>query len=246
MFITGIFVFLSLLPAQQDQKLRLGTPKFEHPHDPWVFRSVLDAQPRTIVVAMNQKMWLAFNTQTCQVSKLWKGGVTFEGEVYNSVPGPQPHTNQDRLYYQPLVDNPWTIKKGKEEFKPKVHYRGYRFGKNRTGKIYVAFLYDLILPPGKSWPDGMTIPMEEIPQFKEDPGVSMVLLTRQYNYPSLGKGLTIVLDINSTLPIDKQQMFGSGAMKNIAPKNTKIPQWVVTHKKDKGYNLLDMGWIYNE
>ncbi|MFN7120139.1 MAG: cytochrome C, partial [Saprospiraceae bacterium] len=65
---------------------------FVRPHDPWVFRSVLDSIPRMLTVALNDNLWAAYSAQTGALYKTWKGTVNFDGAVYTTAHGPQPST----------------------------------------------------------------------------------------------------------------------------------------------------------
>ncbi len=62
----------------------------QRPHDPWVFRSVLDWKPRVITLALHKDMWVAYSTENAALYKAWKGSVYFDGPVYTHAHGPQP------------------------------------------------------------------------------------------------------------------------------------------------------------
>ena len=47
----------------------------ERPYQPWVFRSVLDQNPRMITLALNNKLWAAYRTTTGGLYKAWRGEV---------------------------------------------------------------------------------------------------------------------------------------------------------------------------
>ena len=61
----------------------------ERPHSPYVFRSVLDKNPRMVTFAMSDEMWAAYSTIDCGLYKAWQGNVNFDGTVYNTTHGPQ-------------------------------------------------------------------------------------------------------------------------------------------------------------
>ncbi len=42
-----------------------ATVQRDRPNDPWVFRSVLDKQPRMITFALNDKLWVSYSTDSC-------------------------------------------------------------------------------------------------------------------------------------------------------------------------------------
>ena len=62
---------------------RSGGEKIVRPNDPWVFRSVLDKQPRMVTFALNDKLWVSYSTDSCSLYKAWAGSVDFTGAVYN-------------------------------------------------------------------------------------------------------------------------------------------------------------------
>jgi cytochrome c len=154
-----IGVMLLLLATLQ------GAPKpaiVPRPHDPWVFRSVLDERPRIVTIALNDDMWIAYDTTTCSLYRAWKGGVEFEGAVFTSEHGPQPRT-QGPLYVEGYDlakgGSVWdvTYQRGPEMLREPVRavWRGYRV----DGRSKVTLLYDISLP------DGGTVRVEESPEF---------------------------------------------------------------------------------
>ncbi|MFK7961289.1 MAG: hypothetical protein AB8G96_12290 [Phycisphaerales bacterium] len=71
---------------------RAATATVERPHDPFVFRCVLDDNPRTVVVALHRDMWLAYRTADGTLARAWSGDVQLAGSVYDASHGPQPVT----------------------------------------------------------------------------------------------------------------------------------------------------------
>ena len=69
----------------------------ERGRDPWVFRCVLDRRPRVVVVALSPEMWMAYDATTCNVYKVWRGGMNLTGSVYDTRHGPQPQTEGESL-----------------------------------------------------------------------------------------------------------------------------------------------------
>ncbi len=57
---------------------------------PLVFRSVLDGRPRMLTIAFAPDVWIAFDTGSCVLTRIWSGGVDLDGPVYTSRHGPQP------------------------------------------------------------------------------------------------------------------------------------------------------------
>jgi hypothetical protein len=97
-----------------------------HDRDPWIFRCVLDDNPRMLVMSLGHRLWLAFDTQRCVVHKVWQGDVALSGAVYDGRHGPQPQAVG-------------TILLGRApQSTASVRYRGYRLDKG-----VATLLYDL-------------------------------------------------------------------------------------------------------
>ena len=62
----------------------------KRPREVWVFRSVLDEKPRMATAALDDNLWVSYDTQTATLYKAWSGGVSFDGAVYTTNHGPQP------------------------------------------------------------------------------------------------------------------------------------------------------------
>lgn len=125
----------------------------ERPREPWVFRSVLDEQARMVTIALDDNLWVAYNTQTATMYKAWKGGANFDGAVYTTVHGPQP-TSLGYAYYQNANSDIWQIVKGQEASEAKVRYKGHVLD---NGKVTLNF--NLLTP------DGGVIEISEQPEF---------------------------------------------------------------------------------
>ena len=101
--------------------------EIKRPHDPWVFRSVLDEHPRMVTVALDEDIWVAYYAQSATLYKAWKGGVNFDGAVYTTRHGPQP-TSMSHTYYineEPKIE--WFLEKDGERIVPDLQFKGHRF-----------------------------------------------------------------------------------------------------------------------
>lgn len=99
----------------------------ERPHTPFVFRSVLDQNPRMITFALTDEVWAAYSTNDCVLYKAWQGDVNFEGTVWTDTHGPQP-TTIGNAYMQNTVDDVWKLKDGNgSDMKASVSYKGHRY-----------------------------------------------------------------------------------------------------------------------
>jgi hypothetical protein len=125
-----------------------------HPRDPWVFRSVLDGKARMLTIALDDEMWLAYDATHCGLAKAWRGGVRFEGAVYDARHGPQPVSVGP--VYTVGYDGPvWHARKSNgEQLALEARWAGYRLAGER-----VTLLYDLALA------DGRVVRVEETPEF---------------------------------------------------------------------------------
>ena len=123
------------------------------PHDPWVFRSVLDTMPRMLTIALNENLWAAYRTNDCSLYKVWKGYVSLEGAVYNTHHGPQPISMGD-AYIVNEVNNPWSVIKGGQNILKKAHYKGHRLVED-----HVQLMVDL------ETNDGVIIKVTEQPEY---------------------------------------------------------------------------------
>lgn len=126
---------------------------YARPHDPWVFRSVLDSIPRMLTVALNDNLWAAYSAQTGALYKTWKGSVNFDGAVYTTAHGPQPSTLGD-AYFENKYPQPWTIILNGKAEQPDIQYRGHRF---ENGQVTIN--YELKLK------DGKVIQVHETPEY---------------------------------------------------------------------------------
>jgi hypothetical protein len=154
-------------------------------HDPYVFRCTLDGKPRMLVIALSPGWWMAFDTQTCTIYKVWEGDVDFTGTVYDTRHGPQPAARGDMILQsrsEPLAraanaknSDPWISNT--------TNWRGYRI--DSAGNVVLMFD---ILPAGSSLPARV----ELSPTFQ----------------PTSRRGGRLSIDIATELPEDLDVYFG--------------------------------------
>ena len=96
------------------------------PNDPWVFRSVLDRQPRMITFALNDQLWAAYSTDSCSLYKVWAGSADFTGAVYNMRHGPQP-MSIGAAWFVNAHRQPWSVSLGGKTEHPRTDYKGHRY-----------------------------------------------------------------------------------------------------------------------
>ena len=126
------------------------------PNDPWVFRSVLDKQPRMITFALDNDLWVSYSTDSCSLYKAWAGGVDFTGAVYNMRHGPQP-MSIGAAWLENKYRQPWQVTVGGKTEAPRTDYKGHRYTKDGSAEI----MYDLVLS------DGQRIRINERPDYVE-------------------------------------------------------------------------------
>lgn len=129
-----------LLCAAQDPTPSPVLPT--RPRDPFVFRCVLDRNPRMLVVALHDELWAAYDTETCGLVQAWKGGVHFDGPVYTTVHGPQP-TVQGTTYTTGTGHEPaWSAYEAGHAIAVHPTYAAYRVDAGRLAIVWRLELAD--------------------------------------------------------------------------------------------------------
>ncbi|MGB3467871.1 MAG: family 16 glycoside hydrolase, partial [Cyclobacteriaceae bacterium] len=126
----------------------------ERPREVWLFRSVLDEQPRMVTAALHDELWVAYDARDASLYKIWKGGVNFNGAVYTTVHGPQPTSMGYAYYEKGDSQSKWIIEKDGQQYAPEVAYKGHSVLGNNA-----AIRYELILK------DGTRISVTENPEY---------------------------------------------------------------------------------
>lgn len=193
------------------------TPTIERPHSPWVFRSVLDEQPRMITLALHENVWAAYSTQDAALYKVWSGGVNLDGAVYTTAHGPQPMSVGDAWFVN-AYKTPWQITKGGSEVATKVQYKGHQL---KDGQAILK--YELSLP------DGQKISVTEQPEAKISK-TGLVGFARIFTTTDVPDDVTIRLQINVSSIVNANKIATTGDFKVL---NTKP-------RKAKGLTAIDV------
>src|SRR5690606_7700699 len=136
LFFTIFLCFISCHNGSQSDQKR--------PLDAWVFRSVLDGNPRILTVALHQNLFVAYHTKTGGLYKAWKGNVMFDGPVYTTAHGPQPISIGD-AYFVNNYRSPWFVKNDDgDTLQTEFNYKGHRFANDQ-----VELMYELSFEGGK-------------------------------------------------------------------------------------------------
>jgi cytochrome c len=143
-FILGIVLISSCVKKHEKA--------FNRAQQPWAIRSVLDYKPRMLTLALDSAMFVAYDLQGCTFYKAWRGGVNWDGIVYNDTKVIQP-TTWGKTYDQDTHPQPWSMEVEGRMIKPKVQFTGYRFSNNQ---IYLNYTLSF---------EGDTVFIEESPEF---------------------------------------------------------------------------------
>ena len=106
------------------------------PFSLWVFRSVMDEQPRMITAQLEDDFYVSYYTQNGALYKAWKGIVNLEGAVYDGAHGPQPTSVGDAYILNSVDYNPWSYKMEDQEINAEIDYRGHRMLDNKFQLLY--------------------------------------------------------------------------------------------------------------
>lgn len=174
-FLLGVWYFASKSGGNMANMAR--------PNDPWVFRSVLDKQPRMITFALDDQMWATYSTDSCSLYKIWSGNTDFTGAVYNMRHGPQP-MSVGAAWFENDYRQPWVVTIGGKTENPRTDYKGHRYTKDGHAEL----MYDLVLS------DGQRIRINERPEFLERD--RQLGFERQYTIENAPAGATVSLKTN--------------------------------------------------
>lgn len=172
----------------------------ERPNDPWVFRSVMDKQPRMITFALDDQLWVSYSTDSCSLYKAWSGSVDFTGAVYNMRHGPQP-MSIGPSWFENKYRQPWRVSLGGQTQVPQTDYKGHRYLAGGRAEI----MYDLVLA------DGQRIRINERPEF--------VMRNRQrgfernFTVENAPAGVAVSLQVNAASIADPANIVTDGDWK---------------------------------
>ncbi len=177
------------------------------PHDPWIFRSVLDNRPRNITLALSDDIWAAYNTQNGSLYKIWGGTVDFDGAVYNHAHGPQP-MSVGNAYFVNEFDTPWYFtNKAGDITDAIVQYRGHKIVDN-----HAILMYEL---SGVGLPNKVSV-KEQVEATTTETG--QPIFTRLFTTSDVPDGYTIHLKTNANSIIIDQNIKTDGVFAVIEKK----------------------------
>ena len=179
-----IIPVLFIVACNSSSSDKSGT-KFNRPINPWALRSVLDYRPRMLTLALDPECYVAYDLNQCGLFRAWKGGVNWDGTVYNETKAMQPTSwGKDYVLNMALAES-WSLeRKGVKEIVD-VRFQGYRF---EHGQIYLKY---------RLTSENDIVEIEERPEFIRDengnPGLERMFLTQ-----GVGQDISVFLNTPST------------------------------------------------
>lgn len=188
---TGLLLLLFIISCSKDVVIVEAPGR---PHNPWVFRSVIDNMPRAITFALGKDLWVSYSAENASLYRAWKGSVDFDGAVYSSAHGPQPKIIGD-AYIANKHEQPWRIKNGDDIVEVSAEYKGHKFVGDQAEMMYE-----------------ITTPSNQIVKVTERPEV----VTMENGKPSFVRIFTV-----SGLPSNAQIGLRSNFSSILIPSNVK-------------------------
>lgn len=182
----------------------------DRPLDYWVFRSVLDWNPRMVTLALSDDLWLSYFTESGGLYKAWKGGVNFDGPVYTKVHGPQP-TTVGNSYIENKYRSPWFVLRGRDSISVDFRYAGHRFVDGKVQLMYELFPVNTPKNPIKIY--------EQVEVGHQNGGV---VFEREFITENVPDGLTVGLRINLNSIEEEDKVSSDG-------------NWTITHSDSYSY-----------
>jgi type 1 glutamine amidotransferase len=204
----------------------VDTHAVARPVDPWVFRSILDGNPRIITVALHDDLWIAYDPDSMALHQAWRGGVKLQGAVYDGRHGPQPVTEADRVYYRRSDSPIWLL----DDQPVTPRYRGYRLDE---GRVTIAATVPL--------PDGGEVWVRQTPAFVVDD--DRVILRRDFEIIGLPAGTPLVVPLVDAGSGAHGSSRGVGSI--AADKRTLQAGHALLQSRD-GRTTVDTSWTRGE
>ena len=178
----------------------------ERPHEPWVFRSVMDAKARMVTIALHDNLRASYSAETGALYKVWKGSVNFDGAVYTTVHGPQP-ASLGNTWFENTHKTPFSVQKDGKSLAVKLQYKGHRFENGQ-----VSLNYELELE------DGTKISVSERPEYVTKEG-GQVGFERRFTTANVPSGMNVLFNTN----------VGSISLKNSVVTDG---EWTIANEKE--------------
>lgn len=172
------------------------------PLEAWVFRSVLDQNPRILTVALHDNLWVSYFTKTGSLYKAWKGNVMFDGPVYTTAHGPQPISVGDS-YFVNKHKNPWfALNSAGDTLSTTFQYKGHRFVNGQVELMYAL--------SEKSWKKPVYL-YEKVEHLQPESG--QTVFERIYTTENVPQGISICQKINVSSIVAENKISTDGNWK---------------------------------
>jgi len=170
--------------------------KKERPHEPWVFRSVLDQNARIVTLALDDNLWAAYKTEECALYKVWQGGVNFDGPVYTTHHGPQPTSIGD-AFVENKTTAAWSMGSSVEDRAVvEAQYRGHRYINDGA-----ELMYEL--------PGGIMV-YEQVESSETE--AMQPVFERTFTTEGVPEGKTVFFDFNTSSIVDEVNIKSDGTL----------------------------------
>ena len=170
------------------------TPLPERPRDPWVFRSILDEQPRMVTLALSEAGYAAYDLENCALYKVWRGGIDLNGAAFNNVKTVQPISWGTSYWERDTTTTIWAVEAEGKIIDTQPTFKGYTIEQNS-----IQFSYELALDNENK------ILITESPEVTTKPD-GKVVFTRTYSTKSIPDGTTVAHQ-ELELPFNASETF---------------------------------------
>ena len=213
---TLLFLLLTFFACQNDPATKGGTSdsstSFADSNQPWIFRSILDLQPRMVTLSLAPDFLVSYNTETAAIYKAWKGYVDFDGAVYTTAHGPQP-TSVGDAYFINEHKEPWYLVQNGKEIIPDVQYRGHRVVDGQGELMYQL-----------NYGNGKSIKVNERPVYNPSES-GLAGLERIFTTENVPEGMQVGLKINVNSVSVKEQIKADGTLNLLDEKEIKLGKY---------------------
>ena len=211
-----IFLLFTLFACESDPATKGASNdssiSFTDSNQPWIFRSVMDLQPRMITLSLAPDFLVSYNTETAAIYKAWKGYVDFDGAVYTTAHGPQP-TSVGDAYFINEYKEPWYLVQNGKETIPNVQYRGHRIVDDQGELMYQL-----------NYGNGKSIKVFERPIYHPSK-TGLAGLQRIFTTENVPEGVQVGLKINVNSVAVKEQIKADGNLNLLDEKEVKLGKY---------------------
>jgi len=163
----------------------------DRPHDPWVFRSILDGRSRMVTVALSDSLWVSYDPELCAPYRIWNGDVLFQGAVYADGllnKSATPATRGD-FYATQEASVAWQARRTNAELPTRAVFKGYRLS-GADGTDGITLLYNIDL-------NGTLVRVEETPRVVDVAGSTRKGLSRSFVVSGLPAGTSLAVRLTA-------------------------------------------------